>query len=68
MPGRSRSSTGRAPRNTMDALPFSIGSSLLGGASSLFDKGLGFYGKGYFSTRNPSSQPSLPGTNGPIFT
>jgi hypothetical protein len=53
--------------NTMDALPFSIGSSLLGGASSLFDKGLGFYGRGYFSTRNPSSQPSLPGTSGPSF-
>ncbi len=53
--------------NTMDALPFGIGSSLLGGASSLFDKGLSYYGKGYFGTRNPSSQTSLPGTSGPSF-
>ena len=53
--------------NTMDALPFGIGSSLLGGASSLFDKGLGFYGKGYFSSRNPSSQSALPGTSAPLF-
>jgi hypothetical protein len=29
--------------NTMDALPFSIGSSLLGSASSLFNKGLGLF-------------------------
>lgn len=32
--------------NTMDALPFGIGSSLLGGASSLFDKGLRYFGTG----------------------
>jgi hypothetical protein len=43
--------------NTMAALPFGIGSSLLGGASSLFDKGLGFYGKGYFNMPR-SSEPT----------
>jgi hypothetical protein len=43
--------------NTLAALPFGIGSSLLGSASSLFDKGLGFYGKGYFSTPR-SSEPT----------
>ncbi|MBN9086238.1 MAG: hypothetical protein J0J01_04980 [Reyranella sp.] len=45
--------------NTMAALPFGIGSSLLGGASSLFDKGLGYYSKGYFD-----SDPNPGGTDG----
>ncbi len=39
--------------STMAALPYGIGSSLLGGASSLGDKYLGFDSKGYFNNPNP---------------
>ena len=45
--------------NATAALPFALGSSLLGGASSLFGKGLGFCGKGYFN-----QDPNPNGTNG----
>lgn len=40
--------------NTMDALPFGIGSTLLGGASSLFNKGFGLF----------NSDPNPGGTDG----
>lgn len=39
--------------STMAALPYGIGSSLLGGASSLGDKYLAFDSRGYFNNPNP---------------